>query len=145
MRKNIPNDHQLYRLAVKYTNGHKIYQHLPLPDPPKFTQNGTFGLKIYLPSGNPGASVWYNPSRIHRSNNDFAKKIRFKFDFPTQKKRRRPKNFFNFERPDGEKNTSASISFCLSVRLSLLPFAPFLSFTRVARWWYSFIPKNLNF
>jgi hypothetical protein len=25
----------------------KIYQHLPLQDPPKFTQNGIFGLKIY--------------------------------------------------------------------------------------------------
>jgi hypothetical protein len=26
-------------------NGHKIYQHLPLQDPPKFTQIGIFGLK----------------------------------------------------------------------------------------------------
>jgi hypothetical protein len=24
-----------------------MYQHLPLQDPPKFTQNGIFGLKIY--------------------------------------------------------------------------------------------------
>jgi hypothetical protein len=28
-------------------------QHLPLQYPPKFTQIGIFGLKIYLPSGNP--------------------------------------------------------------------------------------------
>jgi hypothetical protein len=28
-------------------NGHKIYQHVPLQDPPKFTQNGIFGLKLY--------------------------------------------------------------------------------------------------
>jgi hypothetical protein len=28
-------------------NGYKIYQHLPLQDPPKFTQIGIFGLKIY--------------------------------------------------------------------------------------------------
>jgi hypothetical protein len=28
-------------MAIKYT-----YQHLPLPDPPKFTQIGIFGLKI---------------------------------------------------------------------------------------------------
>jgi hypothetical protein len=27
--------------------GHKIYQHLPLQDHPKFTQNGIFGFKIY--------------------------------------------------------------------------------------------------
>jgi hypothetical protein len=27
-------------------NVHKIYQHLQLRDPPKFTQNGIFGVKI---------------------------------------------------------------------------------------------------
>jgi hypothetical protein len=27
-------------------NGHLIYQHFPLKDPPKFTQIGIFGLKI---------------------------------------------------------------------------------------------------
>jgi hypothetical protein len=32
--QNIPNDHM-------------TYQHLPLQDPPKFTQIGTFGFKIY--------------------------------------------------------------------------------------------------
>jgi hypothetical protein len=30
-----------------------MYQHLPLQDPPKFTQIGIFGLKIYIPYGNP--------------------------------------------------------------------------------------------
>jgi predicted secreted protein len=41
-------------MATKYTKwqlnrpkGHKIYQHLPLQDPPKFTQIGIFGLKIW--------------------------------------------------------------------------------------------------
>jgi hypothetical protein len=36
---------KIYLITVKYTewtlnipNGHKIYQHLPLPDPSKFTQ-----------------------------------------------------------------------------------------------------------
>jgi hypothetical protein len=29
------------------TNGHKMYQQLPLQDPPKFTQIRLFGLKIY--------------------------------------------------------------------------------------------------
>jgi hypothetical protein len=40
-------------MATKYTkwpnnrpNGHKINQHLPLQDPPKFTQIGIFGMKI---------------------------------------------------------------------------------------------------
>jgi hypothetical protein len=39
-------------MATKYTkwpqsrpNGRKIFQHLPLQDPPKFTQIGIFGLK----------------------------------------------------------------------------------------------------
>jgi hypothetical protein len=27
-------------------NGRKIQQHLPLQDPPKFTQTGVFGLKM---------------------------------------------------------------------------------------------------
>jgi hypothetical protein len=41
-------------MAVKYIkcpynrpNVHKTYQHLPLQDPPKFTQIANFGLKIY--------------------------------------------------------------------------------------------------
>jgi hypothetical protein len=28
-------------------------KHLPLQDPPKFSHNGIFGLKIYVSSGNP--------------------------------------------------------------------------------------------
>jgi hypothetical protein len=42
-------------------NGNKIYQHLPLQDPPKFTQIWIFGLKIYhlatLYVGAPEASL----------------------------------------------------------------------------------------
>jgi hypothetical protein len=41
------------KITIKYTqwpqnipNGHKIYQHLLLQDPPKFTQIGNFCLKI---------------------------------------------------------------------------------------------------
>jgi hypothetical protein len=33
---------KLYQMAVDRPNGHKIYQHLPLQDPPKFTQIGIF-------------------------------------------------------------------------------------------------------
>jgi hypothetical protein len=47
--KNIPNGHKISQMATKYTKwtenlpkGHKIYQHLPLQDPPKFTQIGIF-------------------------------------------------------------------------------------------------------
>jgi hypothetical protein len=47
-------------MAIKYTkclenrqNGHKIYEHLPLQDPPKISQIGIFGLKIYITSGKP--------------------------------------------------------------------------------------------
>jgi hypothetical protein len=52
--KNQRNYYQIYQRAVKYfkwpynrPNVHKIYNHLPLQDPPKFTQTGIFGLKIY--------------------------------------------------------------------------------------------------
>jgi hypothetical protein len=34
-------------MAENRPSGHKIYQHLPLQDPPKFTQIGILGLKIY--------------------------------------------------------------------------------------------------
>jgi hypothetical protein len=58
------NTTKIYYLTTKCTKwpyylsiGHKIYQHLPFQDPPKFTQNGIFGLKMYLPSGNPGNST----------------------------------------------------------------------------------------
>jgi hypothetical protein len=47
-------------MAIKYNkwllsipNGNRIYQHLPLQDPTKFTQIWIFGLKIYAASGNP--------------------------------------------------------------------------------------------
>jgi hypothetical protein len=50
--RNIPNDHKMHQMAIRYfqwppnkPNGHKMYQDFPLPDPPKFTQIGTFGLK----------------------------------------------------------------------------------------------------
>jgi hypothetical protein len=50
--ENIPNYHKLYQMSIKYNkrplNGpsvHKIYHHLPLQDPPKFTQIWIFGLK----------------------------------------------------------------------------------------------------
>jgi hypothetical protein len=58
--KNIPRRGKIYKMTIKYTkrpdnrtNGHKIYQHLPLQDPPKFTQIRVLGLKA-IPSGNPG-------------------------------------------------------------------------------------------
>jgi hypothetical protein len=34
-------------MALKYLNGHKKQEHLPLQDPPKFAQIWIFGLKIY--------------------------------------------------------------------------------------------------
>jgi hypothetical protein len=34
-------------LSEYWPNVHKIYQHLPLQDPPKFTRSGIFGLKTY--------------------------------------------------------------------------------------------------
>jgi hypothetical protein len=43
--KNIPNGHKLYQIAVYRSNGHMTYQHLPLQEPPKFTQIWIFGLK----------------------------------------------------------------------------------------------------
>jgi hypothetical protein len=54
-RKNIPNHHTIYQMATKIPNGrkigrpngHKMYTHLPLQDPRKFSQIGIFGLKLY--------------------------------------------------------------------------------------------------
>jgi hypothetical protein len=49
-----PNGHKLYQMAIKCTkwpkhisNGHILYQPFPFQGPPKFTQIGIFGLKIY--------------------------------------------------------------------------------------------------
>jgi hypothetical protein len=39
--QNIPNDHE-------------IYQHFPFQLPPKYGQVGIFGMKMHIPSGNPG-------------------------------------------------------------------------------------------
>jgi hypothetical protein len=40
--QNIPNDRKIDQMAIDY-----VYQHLPLQDPPKFTQIDIFGLKIW--------------------------------------------------------------------------------------------------
>jgi hypothetical protein len=52
--ENIPNYHKTYEMSIKYTkwawnipNGHKIYKHLAMQDPQKFTQICIFGMKIY--------------------------------------------------------------------------------------------------
>jgi hypothetical protein len=39
-------------MAVKKSSGFNMYQHLPLQDPPKFTQIWDFGFEN-MPSGNP--------------------------------------------------------------------------------------------
>jgi hypothetical protein len=48
----IPTRGKIYQITTNYTkwpknrpNGHKIYQHVPKQDPPKFTQIGIFVLK----------------------------------------------------------------------------------------------------
>jgi hypothetical protein len=50
--KMYQNGGKIYQMPVKYAkwtenrpNGLKIFQHLPLQDPPKLTQIGIFGLK----------------------------------------------------------------------------------------------------
>jgi hypothetical protein len=50
--ENIPNYHELYQMSIKYNKRpqsgpsvRKIHQHLPLQDPPKFSQIWIFGLK----------------------------------------------------------------------------------------------------
>jgi hypothetical protein len=58
---NVPKRKKICQVTIKYLqwsqnipngwkkcrpNGHKIYQHLPLQDPPRFTQIGIFGSKI---------------------------------------------------------------------------------------------------
>jgi hypothetical protein len=41
------NGRKIYQINKNIPNGHMIYQHLTLQDPPKFTQVGIFCLKIY--------------------------------------------------------------------------------------------------
>jgi hypothetical protein len=56
----MPNDYKIYQITIKYTkwpqniangrkihrpHGYKTYQHLPLQEPPKFTQIGIFGFQ----------------------------------------------------------------------------------------------------
>jgi hypothetical protein len=51
MTKNIPN-------------GHKIYQHLPSQDPPKYTQIGIYVGLENIPSGNPAHALEKNLTSI---------------------------------------------------------------------------------
>jgi hypothetical protein len=62
--KNIPKNHTLMPQnitngrKIHITNGHKIYQHLPLHGTPKFSQIGIFGLKnSHLATLDPGPVV----------------------------------------------------------------------------------------
>jgi hypothetical protein len=59
--QNIPNVRKIHR-----PNGHKVYQHLPLQEPQKFTHIGIFGLKIcHLATLMPTAtssSTWCMPT-----------------------------------------------------------------------------------
>jgi hypothetical protein len=43
---NVPSDQKYTKWQQNRPNGFRIYQHLPLQDTPKFTQNVIFGLKI---------------------------------------------------------------------------------------------------
>jgi hypothetical protein len=52
--KNVPNGRKIYRMAtkmyqmaVKSTKWPLIYPHFPFLGPPRYTQIGTFGMKIY--------------------------------------------------------------------------------------------------
>jgi hypothetical protein len=53
--KCVPNGHKIYHLVVNTPNGLKIYHHLSVQDTTKFTRILIFGLKMCMPSGNPGA------------------------------------------------------------------------------------------
>jgi hypothetical protein len=51
----MPGYYELCQMSIKYNKRpsvHKIYQHLPLQDPPKFTQIWIFWFEN-RPSGNP--------------------------------------------------------------------------------------------
>jgi hypothetical protein len=67
---NIPNDRKIYQMAVNIPNSHKIYQYVPCRGPPKFTQIGIFGMKIYhlatLVGGRVGQLTHY-PNSIKAS------------------------------------------------------------------------------
>jgi hypothetical protein len=71
MGKNIPFNQQMHKMATNYTkcphnrpNGRKIDQPLSLQVPPKFTLILLFGLKICMPSGNPGLAPTESKVRL---------------------------------------------------------------------------------
>jgi hypothetical protein len=67
-----PNYHKIYKTTIKLNGSkidHKIYQHLPLQDPPKFTQFGIFGLKI-----NHLATSMWNRRRRRKSRKFYWRK-----------------------------------------------------------------------
>jgi hypothetical protein len=45
--RNIPQGHEIYQRAVKYTKWTQNRYTNTFQDPPKFSQTGIFGLKIY--------------------------------------------------------------------------------------------------
>jgi hypothetical protein len=65
--KNIPIDHKLYKITIKYTKYAKyaseIYQHFQFQGPSNSTQVGIFGMKLYVASGNPVSNAqWFTAS-----------------------------------------------------------------------------------
>jgi hypothetical protein len=77
-------------MATKYTkwpwngpNGHKIYQHFQLQDPPRFSQIGIFGLKTNK-SGNPGCKPNVQKSNCENDEKAAAKILMTWFDFNDQ-------------------------------------------------------------
>jgi hypothetical protein len=46
-RHKIPKRWKIYQIFTELPNGQRIYQPFPIQGPPKFTQIGIFGLKIY--------------------------------------------------------------------------------------------------
>jgi hypothetical protein len=84
--KNIPKDHKMFQVTVKYTQWQQKrpnclslkYQHLPLQDTPEFTQIVIFGLKInHLATMRPTLRIWLHSQQgrinfLEREMTDFG-------------------------------------------------------------------------
>jgi hypothetical protein len=44
---NLPKQGKIYEMTIKLPNGQKIYHHFPFQGPPKYTQIGILGIKMY--------------------------------------------------------------------------------------------------
>jgi hypothetical protein len=87
-KQNIPIGHKIYEMAIKWPNGHKIYQHLSSQETPKCTQIGIFWIyTIWQPWFKKSRLVWcadtFQNVLVIFSARIFVEMNQFRIVFPT--------------------------------------------------------------